>query len=93
MYKVGEVYIWQNQVGELTYLNETETIIIQGPHPFYREDKNEIVDGWDTDSPLPNSAPPDFVMVAFEGDLRPKDPPRGERSILELFKQPEVETA
>jgi hypothetical protein len=93
MYKVGEVYVWQNQSGINAYLNGTECAVTQGPDPFFCETEKKIVDGWDTDSPLPPGVSSDLVMVAFEGDLRPKEPPSGEKSILNLFKQPMLEPA
>jgi hypothetical protein len=76
-YEVGRVYVWQNQVGEFAHLNGTEcTVTAPGV----------VIDGvmqWATDAPAPN---PCYVVVAYMGDLRPRDTPSGERSIMELFE-------
>jgi hypothetical protein len=101
MYEIGKVYIWQGQMGEFVYLNGTETAVLEGPvlkndlslHGF-SANAGTVRTVWLTDSPLPQ----DFKglknarVYATAGDLRLKEPPNGERSILELFeKQPEPE--
>lgn len=94
MYEVGKIYIWQNQVGEYAYLNGTETTVLKGPDPTLRRATGKVEMCWETDSHPPSSQSiTHYVMVAFVGDLRPKDPPKGEKIIMELFKQPERETA
>lgn len=93
MYEVGKVYIWQNQVGDYAFLNGTETTVTSQRCLFYIPAMQRNMYGWKTDSSPPPSQPPDGYMIAFAGDLRPKDPPSGEKSILELFTlMPELET-
>jgi hypothetical protein len=93
MYQIGKVYIWQGQVGEYAFLNETETTVLSGPEYMFQTTTGRTELCWETDSqPPPNKPIEKFVMVAFAGDLRPKYPPQGEQLILKLFKeQPEVE--
>jgi hypothetical protein len=94
MYEVGKVYIWQNQVGECAALNGTETTVLEGPFVWITTVTQARQTGWLTDSYLPGEEKNDpNQMVAFFGDLRLKDPPNGEKIIMELFKQPEMETA
>lgn len=90
MYQVDRVYIWQNQVGELAYLNGTETTVIDAEMRFLTpEGRSER--GWPTDTTKVVDGVV-WVYFAQAGDLRPKDLPPGEQSILNLFKQPEPET-
>lgn len=88
MYKEGVVYIWQNQVGVMACLNGVETMIDCGPNPPCK-----YVDKvwWGTQTSDPTF--PGSLVIAVAGDLREKYPPSGERSILELFKQPQLEPA
>lgn len=91
MYKTGVVYIWQNQVGEYSFLNGMETTVLTGPHKAIGAGMQTW---WETDSLLPGKPNlKQWYIVAFPGDLREKEPPSGERSILELFKQPELQPA
>lgn len=88
MYEIGRVYIWQNQVGEWAYVNGSETTVL-GPVEEYRgKDSGMLYKGQRVDSPmlLP------WHTYAQPGDLRPKNPPPGERKINELFRAPELET-
>lgn len=94
MYKQDVVYIWQNQVGEYAYLNGVECMLTSGINP---PDIDSDKYYWWTDTkhvkaPLEEQGP-EWTMMAWAGDLREKYPPSGERSILELFKQPELEPA
>lgn len=91
MYEIGKVYIWQNQAGAFAALNGTETTVI-GP-PMRRPDAlfNANTIFQETDTP-----PPDYLRamvstnaLAGPGDLRPKDPPPGERTVRAMFKLPE----
>jgi hypothetical protein len=93
-YEVGRVYIWQNQVGPFAYLNGKETTVIGDAVKL----SNPVLKSGglhqETDTP-----PPVFIKDATSnccagpGDLRPKDPPPGEQSVIDMFKQPEPEHA
>lgn len=94
MYKIGTVYIWQHQVGMYAFLNGTETTVLEGPDHFINTVTGLSTLGWITDSEVPEAMKRigHDIMIAYPGDLRLKEPPNGERSILELFeKQPEPE--
>ena len=91
MYQLNTVYIWQNQVGKYAVLNGTETTVLGGP---YQPDENDEVVWWETNTLPPDETDPnEWFMTAYVGDLRPKDPPSGEKSILELFTLPVLEPA
>lgn len=87
MYVIGKVYIWQNQTGETAFLNGSETIVMEAPklYGFWPAPLQR------TDTQHPSD--PKIFALAAEGDLRLKEPPTGELSILELFKQPQLEPA
>lgn len=87
MYEIGKVYIWQNQVGPLAHLNDTECTVLDHPHEVWCVIKQLHAWGQRTDSPCDNG---DNYYFAEVGDLRPKKPPRGERSIMALFRAPEL---
>jgi hypothetical protein len=91
MYEVGRVYIWQNCTGDLACLNGTETIVLEAASR-YLSDKGRWEFGCltDTQDPLGD---PEVEVYAEPGDLRPKYPPSGEQSVLDLFKRPELEPA
>jgi hypothetical protein len=94
MYEVGKVYVWYNQVGEFAGLNGQETTILEGPFNFFDNVDKKMHIAWETDSYLPGHPREEKNrMVAYIGDLRPKDPPKGEQKIMDLFKTPELETA
>lgn len=86
MYEIGKVYIWQNQVDEYEFLNGTECIPIEPPcwyvyNGTFIEVYGQRVEG-------------EIEMVAFRGDLRPKNPPSGEKKVMEQFQpKPELEPA
>ncbi len=88
-YEIGKVYIWQNQVGEMAHLNGTECTVTDGVSMHWCLISRRWIAGQCTDSPCERGR----TYVAEAGDLRPKDPPTGERSILDLFKLPELEPA
>ena len=88
MYKKGVVYIWQNMPDENSCLNGVETTVTEGPLNLLNS--HRIF--WITDTQSPTVSEP-CAMLAEKGDLREKYPPSGELSILELFKQPELQPA
>lgn len=81
MYELGRVYIWQNQFGEMAHLNDTETTVLTRPLAVNTDGGRRIV-AQVTDSP----APPGMYTMAEPGDLRPKNPPSGERKINDMFR-------
>lgn len=83
MYELGPVYIWQNQVGHMAYLNGQETTVRTRPIRCRTTCGRWIV-AQVTSSHAPD---PRFFVVAVRGDLRPKNPPSGERKILDLFSK------
>jgi hypothetical protein len=90
-YEVGRVYIWQNQVGDLAHYNGTECTIT-GPERTFNELYTGLPEkGWPTDTPPPAYCAPGTTFYALPGDLRPKNPPPGEQSVLDMFKQTEPE--
>lgn len=82
MYEIGKIYIWQNQVGQYAHYNGTECTPVE-PASWWRVNDDgrmlwaQLVDCYDG-----------YPMCAERGDLRPKNPPPGERSINDLFKLP-----
>lgn len=95
MYEVGKVYIWINETGDYAHLTGTETTVTSEGY-IDTDGKGELVMVWDTDTPIleKDKALGYDGYQAMAGDLRPKDPPGGERSILELFQpQPVLEPA
>lgn len=78
MYEIGKVYIWQNQVGEYARLNGTECTPVEPARMW------DFADGCPTI--MGQLVSTDYNgMVAFRGDLRPKNPPPGEQLINEMF--------
>lgn len=90
MYEIGRVYIWQNQSGVLAHLNGTETTVVGPVETHLDLITGKRLQGQATDSTCPRDS---NFYFAEAGDLRPKNPPAGERSVLDLFKLPELETA
>ena len=91
MYKPGVVYIWQNQKGEYAFLNGSETTVLTGPHKSIGV---SMPSWWETDSLMPGKPNLNkWYIVAFPGDLREKNVPSGESSVLALFKQSELQPA
>ncbi|WP_290872081.1 hypothetical protein [Aquabacterium sp.] len=86
IYEIGRVYIWQNQTGEMAFLNGTECTVVGHMEYFKILNRDDWEWGQETDSFDHES---DFMAQA--GDLRPKDPPPGEKSISDLFKLPQLE--
>lgn len=80
MYEIGKVYIWQNQVGELAYINETECTVLGPPLEFLMNDGRLLI-GQITDTECTVNG----GIFAERGDLRPKNPPPGEQLINEMF--------
>lgn len=91
MYEVNRVYIWNLTPDSRLYsqLNGTETTVTGPKEPFRNVFSGEVCWGWSTDTPDPTGA--GLVVAALAGQLRPKDPPTGEKRILDLFHQPELE--
>lgn len=87
-YKLGQTYIWQNQVGKMAYLNGTECTVLEPPKVHWCGIKRRDVSGQLVDTPADVG-----YFFAEPGDLRPKDPPKGERTVFDLFKQPVLEPA
>ena len=88
MYEVGKVYVLQNCTGMDACLNGTETTVI-GPPESYFSAVEDYRFGWPTDST--NAYGP---VMAFPGDLRPKNPPSGEQLIRTMFEpKPVMEPA
>lgn len=92
MYEIGKVYIWQNQIGSMVYLNGTECSVVARPQRVWCVINKLHAWGQQTDSPCPNEG---NYYFAEPGDLRPKDPPptTGERSVMDLFRVPKLEPA
>lgn len=92
MYEVGKVYIWQNMLGELSSLNGTECTVTGGAGVFktIKSCTSEMAQPTDTKSPRS----PNHYMAALKGNLRPKNPPAGERLVRDLFEpKPVMEPA
>jgi hypothetical protein len=85
MYEVDRIYIWQNQVGEFAYLNGRETTVVGPMTIFQYRGRETRAAGWPTDTPVPNGSVSEYIF-AGPRDLRRKDPPSGERSILAMFR-------
>lgn len=87
MYTIGKVYIWQHQTGMYAHLNGSECTVVA--EAWQRNIRGLT---WETDTPILYKGRW-TVMIAFAGDLRPKEPPKGEQLVLDMFKMPEVEPA
>lgn len=89
-YEIGRVYIWQNCEGRWAYLNGQETTVTSLPKTLIDAFTLLPVICCETDTPTPPWVPCLFpTLAAKAGKLRPKNPPPGEQSVLDLFKQPE----
>ena len=86
MYQCGITYIWQNQTGRHAHLNGQETQVTSEYRTFSGIGFLGTRKGWATETPTPYGG---FVL-AEPGDLRPKNPPSGERKALELFNDKPV---
>lgn len=83
MYEVGKVYIWQNRVGDAAVLNGMETTVL-GKSSGRDLETGEYFNGWQTDTP--SSKFSGMNISAKAGELRLKNPPRGEQKIRDLFE-------
>jgi len=81
------VYIWQGLAGKWSYLNGQETTVT-GDAVTAMGSIGAVVTAHPTDTrnPAVNQTP---FMYAVQGMLRPKTPPPGEQSVLDMFKQNE----
>lgn len=85
-YETGVVYVWQNQVNEYAHLNGRECVVT-GPVDFHMDWNGKFPPGWPTDTP-DFIWPYDAIIYAQAGDLRRKQPPAGEESVLRMFTAP-----
>jgi hypothetical protein len=85
MYEIGRVYIWQNQTGKYARINGVECTPTESPARYRHNATGQIV--WS--QPVTNVDGERWL--AMRGDLRPKNPPAGERSITDMFKVPQHE--
>lgn len=94
MYEVGKVYIWQNMPGKHSYLNGTETTVVEPLKEVLASiagTRAQWVWQQRTDTKCIDSH---RYMGAMAGDLRPKNPPTGERLVRDLFEpKPVMEPA
>lgn len=79
LYEVGRVYVWQNQRWPFERLNGLQTIVTGNIEHFDVIGRN----GQETDTIWQSGGSP---MIAEAGDLRAKNPPPGELSVLNQFK-------
>lgn len=87
MYQIGVVYVWQNQSGILAHLNGLETVVLGLPEEYEDIDTGMSAVGQETDT-----IDDGYTVYAEPGDLRRKNPPSGEKSVMDLFEfQPEME--
>lgn len=88
-YEVGGLYVWHNQVGEAAYLNGTETVVTGDICDVcYR---GELIGRGQPTSTIADDEGNHWY--AEPGDLRRKEPPPGQQSIINMFKQPQLEPA
>lgn len=83
-YQVGAVYIWQNLVAQHNH-NGKECTIIGSIKEFVCKCDGKTYIGQATDE-IENGN----NIMALKGQLRPKNPPSGEKSISEMFSKPYV---
>lgn len=76
MYEIGKVYIWVGLAGALASYNGLECTVLGRPVQWREKS------GQPTDTKTDCGA----NLYAERGDLRPKRPPPGERSVMELFR-------
>ena len=92
-YEIGVEYIWQNQVGEMAYLNGIECTVVGAPSLGFDVISQSYAVSQETDTFCPD---PQYYYFASAGDLRRKQPPTGLATVLAWFTAPaprEVETA
>jgi len=82
-YEIGVVYVWQNQTGSCAWANGTECVVT-APGRSYISITGQVRYGWPTDTVHPEY-PPMCTVMALAGDLRRKQPPSGELSIIRMF--------
>lgn len=89
-YEVGRVYVWQNlTLDSMRHLNGTETTVTGDVVMVWSMMHGRLMPGQPTDTALPDGR----TVAAAPGHLRPKNPPPGEQSVLDMFKQPELVNA
>lgn len=82
-FKVGDVCVWQNCVGEWAYLNGLETTVTGELDVGIDLQTREFDVGYLTDTPEPGRK---FFLQAGAHELRKKDLPRtGEQMIRAMF--------
>lgn len=86
IYEIGRVYIWQNLKID-THLNGKETTVIGNIKKYQDISTGVLYYAQDTDTPPEDG---EEFAPAEEGQLRPKFPPSGEKSISEMFSKPYV---
>lgn len=82
-YALGPVYIWQNCLEEWSQLNGTETTVIGNVEEYGYVNNNKKSPAQLTDTVFKGQN-----MCADCYQLRPKNPPSGEKSISEMFSKP-----
>jgi hypothetical protein len=84
-YEVGRVYVWQNLQGAFAYLNGKETTVT-GDAKMHSDRFGNHEVGQTTDTSTGDGG----FFIAGKGMLRPRRPPPGEQSVLDMFKQPDM---
>lgn len=85
MYEVGKVHVWVRTSPEHSYLIGQETTVKTGIVEFV-DINGKIHHGWMTDTPARGLE--GYFIFAAAGELRPKNPPSGEKSIMDQFSRP-----
>lgn len=85
IYEVGKVYIWQNCTGDGAVLNGQETTVTGNVFMAQHAETGKWAPAQPTSTPNPYY--PGTFTNAAAGVLRPKNPPTGEQSIADMFKQ------
>lgn len=90
MYEIGKVYIWQNCPGVKAKFNGMETTVTTAMTDIYVNQHDVTIRAQWTDT-LGDDG---YFVGALPGQLRPKNPPNGERKVMEQFQpKPELEPA
>lgn len=84
MYEVGRVYIWVKTSLEHEFLIGQETTFKTGLVAFL-DINGKVHYGWMTDTPAPGLE--GYCIFAAAGELRPKNLPSGEKSIMDQFSR------
>lgn len=88
-YEIGKIYIWRNTPNVVTRLHGQETTVLSGPIEATRLSDGVRLTCWMTDTKGLRGQP----VAATLGQLRLKNPPSGERSVLRMFNNPTLEPA